>query len=84
METTHTTYNTEAACAALNSQADDDNLVSINLPSDYAHAILTARGWTSPALRKDGAWVAPDGRRIWETDEALTIALAVEYTQVTR
>lgn len=57
----------------------EPGVVSVHLNGEIADMLLVARGWT--ILRDDRgtrAFVAPDGERVWNRDEALLIALTAE------
>jgi hypothetical protein len=59
--------------------ASEPGVVSVHLNGDVVDALLAASGWTILADdRGTRAFVAPDGDRVWNVDEALTIALTAE------
>ena len=59
--------------------ASEPGIVSVHLNGSIADALLLARGWTILADdRGTRAFVAPDGDRVWNIDEALTVALTAE------
>lgn len=61
------------------SPLSEPGVVSVHLNGDVADMLLAARGWR--ILKDDRgtrAFVAPDGERVWNRDEALTLALTAE------
>lgn len=53
----------------------EPGVVSVHLNGEIAEALVYARGWHRNGL---GAWVAPDGDKVWGLDEALMVALTAE------
>ena len=49
--------------------------MTVHLNGEIAETLIYARGWHRNGL---GAWVAPDGDKVWNLDEALTLALTAE------
>jgi hypothetical protein len=57
-----------------NAIADQPRQISAHLPAPHIEKWLNARDW-----QHDGqGWIAPDGERIWQTDEAFQLALIAE------
>lgn len=69
-----------AAAELFGSDWDRDGTVSVHVAKGVARQILGDRGWEN--LRNDDgthfAWIAPDGERFWETDDAVCAALTAE------
>lgn len=64
-----------AARQTLRGDWDAAGTTSAHLPRAAAIALLEARGWTQDA---GYAWTSPHGTEVWETEEALQIALLAE------
>lgn len=76
-----TTDNGLAGAAVLyRSDWDRNGTVAVYLPTRIVRQILGDRGWEH--IRGDDghhyAWKAPNGERVWETDEAVRLALTAE------
>jgi len=74
-----TTAGEQLAVDRLRGDWDSEPVVSVYLPRDVAERLLAERGWrvyTGPHSQK--LWESPAGRRYWELDEALTVALVAE------
>lgn len=73
-----TTAGEQAANRQLGGDWDANGTISVRLPREQAREMLAARGWK---YTPGGGWTSPAGRRYWETDEALTVALLAEVAQ---
>jgi hypothetical protein len=58
---------------------DRRGVTMVFLPAAATEALLAARGWTRGQWRgRTGPWRSPTGDRIWETGEAIALALTAE------
>ncbi|WP_027004809.1 hypothetical protein [Conexibacter woesei] len=82
--TDHTNNHTTAdglrrAHEAFRGDWDRRGVTMVFLPSAATETLLAARGWTRGQWRgRTGPWRSPTGERIWETGEAIALALTAE------
>lgn len=58
---------------------DEQGVTAVHLPTSIAQKALTNRGWHRGTHRRGpGLRISPSGHRVWDTDEALRMAIAAE------
>lgn len=76
----HTTADDLArAHAAFHGNWDNAGVTMVYLPRAIAEKVLADHGWRRDRWRGGpGPWLSPTGERIWDTDEAVALAITAE------